>query len=66
MYFGKTNQNNVNPKNGNERHITGNERPVKILKGYIFRINLFFKNLKVGSKSTGNELLAHIKVIFKK
>lgn len=66
MYFGKNDQNNVNPENGNERHITGNERHAKILKGYIFRTNLFFKNLTVGWKSRDNKQLADIKVIFKK
>ena len=48
MYFGNIDQNNVNPENGNERHISGNERHAKILKGYIFRTNLFFKNVTVG------------------
>ena len=66
MYFGKNDQNNVNPENGNKRHISGNERHAKILKGYIFRTNLFFKNVTVGSKSRGNKQFADIKVIFKK
>ena len=66
MYFGKNDQNNVNPENGNKRHISGNERHAKILKGYIFRTNLFFKNVTVGSNSSGNKQFAHIKVIFKK
>ena len=66
MCFGKNNQNNVNPENGNERHISDNERHVKISKGYIFRTNLFFKIVKVGSKSRGNKQLDDIKVIFKK
>ena len=48
MYFGNKDQNNVNLGNGNERHIGGNERHAKILKGYIFRTNLFFKNVTVG------------------
>ena len=59
MCFGNKDQNNVNPENGNERH-------AKILKGYIFRTNLFFKNVTVGSKSRGNKQFADIKVIFKK
>ena len=66
MYFGNIDQNNVNPENGNERHISGNERHAKISKGYIFRTNLFFKNVIVGSKSRGNKQFADIKVIFKK
>ena len=69
MYFGKNDQNNVNPENGNKRHISGNERHerhAKILKGYIFRTNLFFKNVTVGSKSRDSKQLADIKVIFKK
>ena len=48
------------------RHITGNERHAKILKGYVFRTNLFFKNVNVRSKSRDNKQLADIKVIFKK
>ena len=66
LYFWKNDQNNVNPENGNERHITGNERHAKILKGYIFRTNLFLKNVTVGSKSRDNKQLADIKVIFKR
>ena len=69
MYFGKNDQNNINPENGNKRHISGNERHerhAKILKGYIFRTNLFFKNVTVGSNSSGNKQFAHNKVIFKK
>ena len=66
MYFGNNDQNNVNPENGNKRHISGNERHAKILKGYIFRTNLFFKNVIVGSKSRGNKQFADIEVIFKK
>ena len=66
LYYGNNNQNNVNPKNGTGRDATGNERHFKILKGYIFRTNLFFKNVKVGSKSRGNKQLADSKVIFKK
>ena len=66
MYFGNKDQNNVNLGNGNERHISGNERHAKILKGYIFRTNLFFKNVTVGSKSRGHKQFSDIKVIFKK
>ena len=66
LYFGKNDQNNVNRENGNERLITGNERHAKILKGYIFRTNLFLKNVTVGSKSRDSKQLADIKVIFKK
>ena len=63
MYFGKNDQNNINPENGNKRHISGNERHerhAKILKGYIFRTNLFLKNATVGSKSRDNKQLADI------
>ena len=39
---------------------------LKILKGYIFRTNHFFKNLKVYSKSRGKNQSADIKVFLKK
>ena len=46
MYFGKNDQNNVNPENGNKRHISGNERHerhAKILKGISSELIYFSK-----------------------
>ena len=36
------------------------------MKGYIFTTKLFFTNVNVGSKSTGDKKLAGIKLTFKK